>query len=117
MTLYTDGDFLSPHTDGNSGTYAFVAYLGRCHYRPSQGGRLLFWGGEVALEPGSNDLVLFRTRAPPGPLHEVEASGGGSYMRYGFTGWYNDVSDVMSEEELRERDKMRGSSIAFLFIE
>jgi Rps23 Pro-64 3,4-dihydroxylase Tpa1-like proline 4-hydroxylase len=128
VTHFTVGDFLSSHSDYYSGTFAFVVSLtaGVTEGEWSQEG----YGGGLALlcadddskqeaafpdichhiEPAFNQLVLFRTR--PGPLHSVEAVTAEGYARgfrrLAFTGWYMGVSDTFSEQELKERNAMRG---------
>lgn len=116
VTLYTDGDFLSTHEDAFSGTFAFVAYVGMGQWHPSHGGRLRFTAPSsgtplLQVEPGNNDLVLFRTRNPRGPPHDVEEATGDGYLRYGFTGWFSEVSDEMTEAEKRELQRMRGNTV------
>ena len=122
-TTFGPGDFLSAHDDSVAGTYAFVASLAKGPaWRSEFGGQLEFfckssrtWCG--ALGPKYRSLVLFRTRDPASkkriaPIHRVvrvrdEATRAG-WLRHGFTGWYNDVGDVMNDHEIAERNKMRG---------
>lgn len=117
-TSFGVGDFLSMHADGFSGTYAFVASLAAGGaWRPEYGGGLeMFcrdtrkWCGSLA--PTFNSLVVFKTRQPVGPPHRVaavrEEAAAQGWRRHGFTGWYRDVEDVMTEAEMKERDAMRG---------
>ena len=116
-TSFGVGDFLSMHSDGFSGTYAFVASLANQPWRPEFGGALeMFcrdtrkWCGSLA--PTFNSLVVFKTRQPVGPPHRVaavrEEADAQGWRRHGFTGWYRDVKDVMTAAEMRERDAMRG---------
>ena len=130
VTLFSTGDFLSPHDDGNSGTFAFVLSLmeGEGDWLSEYGGELRFQCEETiqrgfsgwceTLKPSFNSLILIETRVQGesgmnirGPLHEVisvnKAAQDDGFYRYGFTGWYNDESDIMSESERMERDKMR----------
>jgi len=151
VTLYSTGDFLSPHDDGTSGTWAFVVSLmdspdtddsestgyldgggGGGVWKKEYGGALQFqcetedprvnprnipWCEK--LYPRFNSAVFIQTRVVdaasgykvPGPMHQVlpvkypaELEG---FFRFGLTGWYTDVEDVMSENSKRERDKMR----------
>eukprot|EP00939_MAST-03C_sp_MAST-3C-sp1_P004920 g4920.t1 len=122
-TTFGPGDFLSAHDDGYAGTYAFVASLATGPtWRPEFGGALEFlcksnrtWCG--ALGPKYRSLVLFRTRDPVSdgriaPIHRVarvqDESARAGWIRHGFTGWYRDVRDFMSDHDLAEREKMRG---------
>jgi hypothetical protein len=71
------------------------------------------------LYPRFNSAVFIKTMVVddglgykvPVPMHQVlpikypaELEG---FFRFGLTGWYTDVGDLMSENRKRERDKMR----------
>ena len=109
-SLYREGDFLSSHTDAYGGTWAAVVYLSEGE---GEGGELTFYCAEkrswcTKLGPGSNRLVLFKTRNPEGPMHRVEqVRTSGNFFRWGGTGWYDEVTDVLTPFEAAERDKMR----------
>ena len=150
VTLYSTGDFLSPHDDGAAGTWAFVVSLMNSPdtddseingggdveggvWKEEYGGALQFQCetedprvdlGNIPwcekLYPRFNSAVFIQTMVVvddesgykvPGPMHQVlpvkypaELEG---FFRFGLTGWYTDVGDLMSENRKRERDKMR----------
>ena len=91
-TSFAEGDFLSMHADGFSGTYAFVASLATGPWKPEYGGALeMFcrdtrqWCGSLA--PKFNTLVVFKTRQPVGPPHRVtmvQKEATGKWRRHGF---------------------------------
>ena len=93
-----------------------VASLATGLWKPEYGGTLdMFcrnsqsWCGSIA--PKFNTVVVFKTRQPVGPPHRVsmvQKEATGNWRRHGFTGWYRGVADVMTDEEKRERDAMRG---------
>ena len=69
VTAFDDGDFLSTHGDGASGSLAWVLHLAGHHggWNPTAGGALRFNGGRVVktardFDPGFNKLLLFLTR-------------------------------------------------------
>jgi Rps23 Pro-64 3,4-dihydroxylase Tpa1-like proline 4-hydroxylase len=109
-SLYRKGNFLTAHSDAYGGTWAAVAYF--CE-GPTQGGTLSFFCQSSqswcrTVQPAANRLVLFRTRHPDGPLHRVDpVLSDDTFFRWGGTGWYDEVGDVLSAHEARERDKMR----------
>ena len=128
VTLFSTGDFLSPHDDGMAGTFAFVVslmdgegewdlskYGGELRFQCEENNPRTFSGWCKSLKPSFNSLVLIQTRGIgnhiPGPWHEVlsvnDAAQENGFYRYGFTGWYQDEADVMSEKDRMERDKMR----------
>lgn len=119
VTNYAAGDFLSDHSDGVSGTYAFVASLATGGPWPEAfGGALQMFDRQQRrywpqYHPTFNSLVLFATRKPPGPLHRVqrvtEHADQADAHRFGFTGWYADPTDVWSAQERAELDKVRGA--------
>lgn len=133
VTLYSTGDFLSPHDDGTSGSWAFVISLMdgppgldwnakdfggglrfECPYDPQLAGSTRFptdWC--ETIYPTFNSAVIFPSRlnGEAGPIHQVlpvtpkaEAEG---FYRFGLTGWYMDATDVMDEHTRKQRDLMR----------
>jgi Rps23 Pro-64 3,4-dihydroxylase Tpa1-like proline 4-hydroxylase len=131
VTYYGPGDFLSTHNDGVSGTWAFVLSLTQQPktWTRDLGGTLQFacppsigyqprrddpdyWCEE--LVPTFNTAIFFNTRSPngllPGPDHQVLPVNVGpesGYLRFGLTGWYMDVNDIMPEHHKAELEKMR----------
>jgi Rps23 Pro-64 3,4-dihydroxylase Tpa1-like proline 4-hydroxylase len=134
VTQYSTGDFLSPHNDGISGTFAFVVSLmdgpPNRKWQDDLGGTLRFQYETAntqvqnphphpgnwceVLTPTFNTAIFFQTRGSHGgigPMHEAlpvayraELEG---FRRFGVTGWYMDRKDNMSESTKAERDKMR----------
>ena len=110
-THYAKGDFLSPHNDGASGSWAVVISLVEDDFDGTiHGGGLQFQcpGAEAdhrnpeyceTLLPKFNTAVVFGTRVlvngrmRAGPSHQVlevlREQGG----RYALTGWWMDASD------------------------
>lgn len=125
ITYFDESNFLSSHNDGNSGTYAFVVNLSDGpEWQPTFGGSLQFqcarnsdwmardWCQHIG--PRFNTLHVFKTRPlEHAPAHKVDyvtpAATTAGWRRFGYTGWYNDISDKMNEEELRVRNQMRGN--------
>ena len=114
VTAYADGDFLSTHSDGASGTLAFVLHLASS-WSGASGGSLRFNAGKAAgvrdFEPAFNRMLLFMTRPNYTP-HQVlsVARERDAEPRFGFTGWYMTRSDHLSPGVLRERDLMIAAS-------
>jgi Rps23 Pro-64 3,4-dihydroxylase Tpa1-like proline 4-hydroxylase len=132
VTLYSTGDFLSPHDDANVGTWAFVISLmdgsGTSQkWEADFGGGLFFecptetllTNNDVqviqwceVLYPSFNTAVFFRSRSTPrGPLHQVspvrwKAQEQG-FKRFAITGWYMDAADRISESFKLDREKIR----------
>lgn len=74
ITAFDHGDFLSTHSDGNSGTAAFVFHLADA-WQPERGGALSFSPGTVVkstreFAPRFNRLMVFLTRPARAP-HQV----------------------------------------------
>jgi Rps23 Pro-64 3,4-dihydroxylase Tpa1-like proline 4-hydroxylase len=115
-SLYQEDDFLSPHTDTYGGTWATVLYLSE---GPTHGGTLSFFCRATnswckVIKPGSNRLVLFKTRHPDGPYHRVDrVTKGDGFYRWGGTGWYDEVDDELSPFEASEREKMRSPTMDY----
>lgn len=122
-THYTQGDFLSTHNDGVSGSWAVVISLVEDDYDAKiHGGGLQFQcpgrgkaGFCETLHPKFNTAVVFGTSVKvgdtweSGPDHQVldvlREEGG----RYAITGWWMDAKGNEWPDDLRvERDKMRG---------
>ena len=67
VTAYTDGDFLSTHGDGASGSLAWVLHLSHDDWAASSGGALRFNPGSAVrgnrdFVPSYNRMLLFFTR-------------------------------------------------------
>jgi Rps23 Pro-64 3,4-dihydroxylase Tpa1-like proline 4-hydroxylase len=137
VTLYSTENFLSPHDDGTSGSWAFVVSL--TDGPPGQEWNPADFGGGLQFEcplqddplsaatersfattkwcetvyPTFNSAVIFQTRLPgdTGPMHQVlpvnAKAESGGFYRFGLTGWYMDASDEMDEEAKKQRDMMR----------
>jgi Rps23 Pro-64 3,4-dihydroxylase Tpa1-like proline 4-hydroxylase len=127
VTHYSPGDFLSSHNDFYSGVFAFVVSL-TAGLEGDDSWSKEKYGGELALfcddspaaipfphvchniAPVFNQLVLFRTR--PGPFHSVEPVEEEGYRmgfrRLAFTGWYMEQTVTFTDQELKQRDDMRG---------
>ena len=113
-TSFGEGDFLSTHSDGYSGTYAFVASLAAGpDWVEEFGGSLDMYCRDTRkwcarLGPRFRSVVVFRIRQPAGPNHKVQpvtrAATKAGWFRHGFTGWYRDVGDIMTDEELAQRN-------------
>jgi Rps23 Pro-64 3,4-dihydroxylase Tpa1-like proline 4-hydroxylase len=137
VTLYSTGDFLSPHNDGMAGKWAFVVSLmdgpddtewqgddfgGTLRFEcpftdvkyqqpPSADNNANKWCETLA--PSFNTAIVFQsmTLNGAGPMHEVlpvkSRAEVEGFRRFGITGWYMDVTDDMPESVKAERDKMR----------
>ena len=138
ITAFDHGDFLTTHSDGNSGTAAFVFHLADA-WQPERGGALSFSPGTVVkstreFAPRFNRLMVFLTRPARVP-HQVlpvraaprrhrrrldddaAAAGPGAAPvgrppppRFGVTGWYMTAKDRFSAAELAQNTLMRGST-------
>jgi Rps23 Pro-64 3,4-dihydroxylase Tpa1-like proline 4-hydroxylase len=127
VTHYDVGNFLSPHNDAASGTYAFVASLASGPQWKSKFGGAL----EFLCEPGIrkkvchrfgsnfNTLIIFPTRSlfgvKGGPFHRVtsvtSSSKRAGFYRFGFTGWYQLSADMMNVHDQSILEQMRGMSV------
>jgi Rps23 Pro-64 3,4-dihydroxylase Tpa1-like proline 4-hydroxylase len=131
VTLFSTGDFLSPHNDYMSGSWAFVVSLMEApqdgaEWRDEFGGVLRFRCPHAKgtrpsryskrfceqVRPAFNTALIWRT-IPTGPEHQVphvswKAEGEG-FRRFGFTGWYMDQDSAMLRDKnfVEERNKMR----------
>ena len=133
VTLYSAEDFLSPHDDSSSGTWAFVVSL--MDGPPGQDWNPVEFGGGLqfqcphdplateqtagvtewceAVFPTFNSAVIFQTRFPGdhGPVHQVlpvtAKAGAEGFYRFGLTGWYMDASDELDEDAKMQREMMR----------
>ena len=119
VTAYDDGDFLSTHSDGASGSLAWVIHL-TGHgggWSSTSGGALRFNQGRVIktpqdFEPGFNKLHLFLTRPSscPHQVLPVSHSQAGAEPRFGITGWYMTKGDHFDANTKREHELMRAAA-------
>ena len=135
ITAFDDGDFLSTHSDGNSGTAAFVFHLAEA-WQPERGGALSFSPGAAVestreFAPRFNRLLVFLTRPARAPhqvlpvraaprrqrrrLDDGEAAaapalGPPPRPRFGVTGWFMTAKDRFNAAELAQNTLMRGST-------
>ena len=90
---YSEGSFLSPHTDYSNGDIGFVYQLTR-DWRPQWGGILHFMDDEGKTITGSkvptfNSLTLFRLPDGQGKWHYVShVNPGVKSNRIAYTGWF-----------------------------
>ena len=116
VTAYDGGDFLSTHTDGASGSLAWVLHLAPGSWDGSTGGALRFSAGTVAgardFAPGFNRMLLFVTRPAhvPHQVLAVKADGNLAEPRFGLTGWYMTRTDKMSAAIKSQLNLMRSES-------
>lgn len=105
ITTYAQGDFLSIHNDGNSGSMAWVINLSK-DWEPQFGGNLKFTctnGKEFV--PKFNALIVFKTR--PGNLPHMVAPVEHHLPRFAVTGWYMTGSDRFSKDEQLQNEMMK----------
>ena len=110
ITAYDQGDFLSTHSDGASGSLAWVLHLAKGAW---DGGALRFNAGRAAptqdFSPAFNRMLLFLTRPDHTP-HQVLPVRRASGPRFGLTGWYMTSTDKVDEWFLRENALMQAAS-------
>jgi hypothetical protein len=117
VTAYSDGDFLSTHSDGASGSLAWVLHLAKeADLEGSSGGELRFNSGVAVraardFAPAFNRLLLFLTRPDVTP-HQVlpVRRPSGAEPRFGATGWFMTRGDHFSAAVQRENDAMRAAA-------
>ena len=118
VTAYSDGDFLSTHSDGASGSLAWVLHLTpeQAEWDSGSGGELRFNPGAVVransdFAPAYNRLLLFLTR-PDFTPHQVMPvrRPASAEPRFGATGWYMTRGDRFSAAVQRENDAMRAAA-------
>lgn len=117
ITSYADGDFLSTHSDGASGSLAWVLHLtARGEWPKGSGGELRFNPGSASpghkdFVPSFNRLLLFLTR-PDSTPHQVlpVRLPFRADPRFGLTGWYMTSGDRFSASTARENEAMRAAA-------
>jgi hypothetical protein len=118
VTAYGDGDFLSTHSDGASGSLAWVLHLAKDgDWEGSSGGELRFNPGTNVnaardFAPAFNRLLLFLTRPNHTP-HQVLPVRRPPHAepRFGATGWFMTRGDHFSAAVKQENDKMRAAAL------
>ena len=91
---YSEGSFLSPHTDYSNGDIGFVYQLTK-DWKPQWGGVLHFMDDEGKTITGSqvpqfNSLTLFHLPEKQGKWHYVShVNPGVKSHRVAYTGWFN----------------------------
>lgn len=115
VTAYDDGDFLSTHSDGASGSLAWVLHLaGGDGWDSDNGGQLRFNAGSAVrgnrdFVPGHNRLLLFQTR-PYFVPHQVLPVKAVREPRFGATGWWMTRGDAFSAATAKENAAMKAAS-------
>jgi|MDTA01.1.fsa_nt_gb hypothetical protein len=120
VTAFDDGDFLSTHSDGASGSLAWVLHLSAGTWDSSAGGELRFNAGpppgrsfgQRDFAPSFNRLLLFLTRPDyvPHQVLPVKLPSADHPPRFGMTGWYMTKTDHFSAATQRENDAMRAAA-------
>merc|ERR1712166_286511 len=112
VSCFDDGDFLSFHQDGYSGSIAFVMTLAKT-WTHNDGGLLQMCQGQAGCTdfvPRFNRLLLFRTRGGPVIPHQVTQvtlKTSETKKRFGLTGWYMDSNDLKDKTFMAEFKKMQ----------
>jgi Rps23 Pro-64 3,4-dihydroxylase Tpa1-like proline 4-hydroxylase len=90
-SMYTKGDFLNNHTDGNKGKVGFVLNLTLEDWRPHYGGNLVLLDEKENIErvivPAFNNLVLFDVEGGQGKPHYVGEITHNRAKRLAISGW------------------------------
>lgn len=90
-SMYTKGDFLNNHTDGDKGKVGFVLNLTLEDWRPHYGGNLVLLDEEEKIEkvivPAFNNLVLFDVEGGKGKPHYVGEVTNSRAKRLAISGW------------------------------
>lgn len=105
-SYYSDGDFLSPHSDGPNGLLGFVYNLSK-NWKPEYGGNLFFQNNqdlnviERVLVPSFNTLTMFDLGTTQGHSHFVsEVVKDVPAKRVTMTGWWgNEHSTVWRDNQ------------------
>jgi len=89
---YTEGDFLSTHSDGDNGQIGFVYNISK-DWQPEWGGLLHFLENnsnniDRVISPRYNALVLFDLSITSGTNHFVSHVNVNHSKRLSFTGWF-----------------------------
>lgn len=120
VTAYDDGDFLSTHSDGASGSLAWVYHLtGNTHgsgWDSAMGGQLRFnamGAGQGARDfvPGHNRLLLFHTRPQFMPHQVLPLTNRDHGPRFGATGWWMTRGDRFDAATLRQNEMMKSAAM------
>ena len=97
---YTEGDFLSPHSDGPNGVLGFVYNLSK-NWQPHYGGNLHFQNNinenliEKVNVPKFNTLTMFDLGTTQGHMHFVsEVPKGVPEKRLAFAGWWGQEGSI-----------------------
>jgi hypothetical protein len=117
VSAFGNGDFLSTHSDGASGSLAWVLHLSpEESWDVSSGGALRFNSGSVVrsnrdFAPSFNRLLLFLTR-PGNVPHQVlpVVRAPGAEPRFGITGWYMTRGDKFDVATTIQNEKMRAAA-------
>lgn len=113
ITAFDHSDFLSTHSDGASGSLAWVLSLSRT-WDEASGGALRFdgvrHGNNRDMVPVFNRMVFFLTRPSFTPHQVLPVSRApGAEPRFGLTGWYMTRGDRFSAAIQRENDAMKAA--------
>ena len=120
VTAYDDGDFLSTHSDGASGSLAWVLHLaGASGWDSALGGQLRFNGHSFGAQavgardfvPGHNRLLLFHTRPQFVPHQVLQVANRHGGPRFGATGWWMTRGDVFDAATLRQNEMMKSAAM------
>ena len=109
VTAYANGDFLSIHNDGNSGSQAWIINLSK-DWAEEHGGQLKFTCAEGrSFNPKFNSLITFNTRPSdlPHTVLPVKPGPRQERPRFAITGWYMAGDDQFSEAERQQNNLMR----------
>lgn len=115
ISSYTDGSFLTLHSDVNLGKYAFVYSLTKDWNREDGGILRIFCNGVdappcVEVVPSFNKLIVFAVR-PDTLWHDVSIVETATKRRYSVTGWWQTQDDGFTEDELRAQREQRGTDL------
>jgi SM-20-related protein len=94
MSKYSNGNFLSPHSDKGNGRLAFVINLTK-YWKPQYGGNLHFLNDDRTeiidtYVPQFNNLIIFHVPEENGIPHYVShVTPNIKLSRFAITGWFN----------------------------
>uniref|UniRef100_A0A7S3AV39 Prolyl 4-hydroxylase alpha subunit Fe(2+) 2OG dioxygenase domain-containing protein n=1 Tax=Haptolina ericina TaxID=156174 RepID=A0A7S3AV39_9EUKA len=126
VTAFDEGDFLSTHNDGSSGSAAWVLHLAK-GWDKSRGGELRFDSSvnqPTDFAPAFNRMSLFLTRPgyvphevlpvrPAPPQRRLQMMPGvptASQPRFGLTGWYMTPHDHFTRADIIQNELMKAVS-------